>query len=71
MNAKYRLAARRRAESRRRHRRLGHDPELLELLRAAAAIARPRPEPDPSGRRPVPSTSHGAAATRTRPGRPW
>jgi hypothetical protein len=51
MNAKYRLAARRRAAHHRRGRNLQRDPDLLELLRAAAAIARPRPEPDPSARR--------------------
>ncbi|WP_037603545.1 hypothetical protein [Streptacidiphilus rugosus] len=50
MNAKYRrLAARRKAH---RHGSPSRDPELLALLRAAAAVARPRPEPDPLLRRP-------------------
>jgi hypothetical protein len=50
MNAKYRrLTARRRAD---RHGCRSRDPELLALLRAAAAVARPRPEPDPLMRPP-------------------
>ena len=57
MNAKYRLAARRRATTRRHGRH--SDPELLTLLRAAAAMGRPRPEPDPSGRRAVRAGGNG------------
>ncbi|MEZ0090927.1 hypothetical protein ABH925_002086 [Streptacidiphilus sp. EB129] len=48
MNARHRLA-RRRLQERRRAR--PHDPELLRLLRTAAAIGWPGQEPDPSARR--------------------
>ncbi|RAG86828.1 hypothetical protein DN069_04655 [Streptacidiphilus pinicola] len=63
MNRKYRIAAQRRAAHHRAQRRaVLRDPELLGLLRAAAAIARPRPEPDPSGRRMLRSAHRGAQA---------
>jgi hypothetical protein len=67
MNRKYRLAAQRwaahhRAHSRAHRRAVRSDPELLDLLRAAAAIARPRAEPDPSGRPMVRGAAHGREA---------